>query len=215
MNDKVKEAIRWIRQGEGQYVEFKKKANHPEKIVREVVAFANTQGGHLFIGVDDDGGISGLKYPEDEEFILSKAIRELARPEIDFEVSLVRVREDVQILHYAIAEGLHKPYFSFLDKKHKTGRSFVRVEDQSIQASYEMRQILKRSNRNAMPIVFEEKVEILFKHFNDHSGITLTEYMEISGLDKKLASNKLINLALSGALKIQPKEGGDVFLPVD
>ena len=215
MNDKVKEAIRLIRQGEGQYVEFKKKANHPEKIVREVVAFANTEGGHLFIGVDDDGNISGLKYPEDEEFILSKAIRELARPAIDFEVALVKVREDVQILHYVIEEGKQKPYFSFLHKKHRIGRSFIRVDDQSIQASYEMRQILKREDASSMPIVYEEKVDVLFKYFNNHSGITLTKYMEISGLDKKLASNKLINLALSGALRIEPKEGGDVFLPAE
>ena len=159
MNEKVKEAIKLIRQGEGQFVEFKKKANHPEKIVREVVAFANSGGGNLFIGVDDNGTISGLKFPEDEEFVLSRAIEELTKPAVEFEVAFLRVKEDVEILHYQIKEGQKKPYFALLSKKHRVGKSFVRVRDHSIQASYEMRQILKRSRRGSTPIVYEEKVK--------------------------------------------------------
>jgi len=215
MNEKVKEALKFIKQGEGQFVEFKKKANHPEKIIREVVAFANSGGGNLFIGVDDNGTISGLRYPEDEEYVLSKAIEELCKPSIDFEVSYLQVREDIEILHYHILEGQSKPYFAFWEKKHRYGKCFIRVEDHSIQASYEMRQILKNSNRNHSPIVFEETTRELFEYFKSNDGITLNQYMEMSGMDKKLASNKLINLALSGALKIEPKEGGDIFMPAE
>jgi len=47
--------------GEGLQIEFKKKAAFPEKIVREVIALANTQGGTLLIGVDDDGTVSGQR----------------------------------------------------------------------------------------------------------------------------------------------------------
>lgn len=200
--------------GEGQFVEFKKKANHPEKIVREVVAFANSGGGHLFIGVDDNGSISGLKFPEDEEYILTKAIHELCKPAINFKVDFLH-HKDVEILHYTIEEGPVKPYFAFLNPSHKIGKSFIRVNDQSIQASYEMRQILKRRKRHNAPIVFEEKTKELFKYFDSHAGITVKEYTELTGMNKKLASNKLINLALSGALKIEPKEGGDVFSPTE
>jgi predicted HTH transcriptional regulator len=48
-----------VRKGEGATLEFKLKSNHPEKIVREVVAFANSQGGLLLIGVGDDKSIPG------------------------------------------------------------------------------------------------------------------------------------------------------------
>ena len=215
MHEQVKEAIKLIRGGEGQFVEFKKKANHPEKIVKEVVAFANSEGGNLFIGVDDNGSLSGLKYPEDEEFVLSKAIRELCRPKIEFTVDLLRVKEDVEILHYQIKESDSKPHFAFLKKFHRKGKAFVRSADHSIQASYEVRQILKKSRYSSKPIEFEEKTKELFQYFETHTGITLAEYTQISGLNKKLASNKLIHLALSGALKIQPKEGGDIFLPTE
>ncbi len=214
MNEGIRKAIRLIKQGEGQFVEFKKKVSHPEKIVREVVAFANSRGGHLFIGVEDSGKMSGLKFPEDDEYVLSKAIKELCHPKIGFSVKFLQVG-DVEILHYQIAEGLLKPYFAFLEKRHRYGKSFVRVEDHSIQASYEMRQILKRSRGHQKPMVFEGKTQQLFDFFKTHSEITLSQFMELSGMDKKLASNKLIDLSLSGALKIHPREGEDVFSPVE
>ncbi|MEP0984581.1 ATP-binding protein [Ekhidna sp.] len=214
-HEKVKEVLQLIRGGEGQFVEFKKKVNHPEKIIREVVAFANSSGGHLFVGVDDSGRISGVKYPEEDEYILSKAITDLCRPTISFSVDILQMQSDVEILHYRIEESENKPHFAFLEKKHRYGKAFVRSEDQSIQASYEVRQILKRSKQVHQPIEFEEKTQELFRHFESHPYITLTEYSQISGLNKKLASNKLIHLALSGALKIQPKEGGDIFIPAE
>ena len=40
----LKEIQRLTHEGEGQFLEFKKKANHPDKIVRELVAFANAKG---------------------------------------------------------------------------------------------------------------------------------------------------------------------------
>ena len=215
MNDNVKEILTLIRGGESQYVEFKKKANRPEKIIREVVAFANSEGGHLFIGVNDDGSLAGLKYPEDEEFVLTKAIEELCKPAIDFTVELVQLRDDIEILHYHIRESKMKPHFAFLNKNHRYGKAYIRSADHSIQASYEVRQILKRSKKMHKPIVFEEKTKELFKYFENHSGITLSEYTELSGLNKKFASHKLIHLALSGALKITPKEGGDIFMPTE
>lgn len=214
-NEKVKEALKLIRSGEGQFVEFKKKVNHPEKIIREVVAFANSSGGHLFVGVDDNGTPSGLKYPEEDEFVLSKAITELCRPAISFKVDVLQIQSDVEILHYHISESENKPHFAFLEKKHRYGKAFVRSNDQSIQASYEVRQILKRSKRLHQPIEFEEKTTELFRYFESHSSITLREYTQISGLSKKIASDKLIHLAVSGALKVQPMEGGDIFIPTE
>ena len=46
--------------GEGQCREFKRLIDNPESIAGEIVAFANSEGGTLYVGVDDDGGIAGL-----------------------------------------------------------------------------------------------------------------------------------------------------------
>ncbi|MEM6831393.1 MAG: ATP-binding protein [Bacteroidota bacterium] len=203
-----------ISKGETTTVEFKMKANHPEKIIREVVAFANTEGGHLFIGVADNRTIAGLKYPDEDEYVLVKSIEELCRPQIDFEVETIRFQEDLQILHFDIKEGTDKPHFAFLEKRHRYGKAFVRVNDKSIQASYEMRKILKERDKNKNPISFEESTMELFKYFEKNPSITLSQYRQLSGLNKRLASNKLVSLALSGALRIVPNEGEDLFTPI-
>ena len=203
-----------IARGEGDLVEFKKKANHPDKIVREVVAFANSAGGHLFVGVADDGKIAGLMYPEEDEFELSKAFTELCKPQVKFDVEMVKLEDGKRILHYQVHEGEQKPHFAFLEKKHRYGKAFIRLQDRSVQASPEMRKILKERKSYNKPISFEESTTALFKFFEKNKHITLSQYCELSGLNKKLASNKLVSLALSGALKILPREGEDLFLPV-
>ncbi|MEM9666450.1 MAG: ATP-binding protein, partial [Bacteroidota bacterium] len=43
-----------IATGEGLHLEFKRKVPSPARFSKEVVALANTQGGRLLIGVDDD-----------------------------------------------------------------------------------------------------------------------------------------------------------------
>lgn len=66
----LRELKKLASEGEGIQLEFKLKATYPEKIVRELIAFANTEGGTLLIGVDDDGSIPGVKYPEEEAHVV-------------------------------------------------------------------------------------------------------------------------------------------------
>jgi predicted HTH transcriptional regulator len=70
----LKDLRQLVRQGEGQQLEFKLKSNHPDKIMKEVVAFANSEGGKLLIGVADNKELIGLKYPDEDEYIISKSI---------------------------------------------------------------------------------------------------------------------------------------------
>ena len=69
--------------GEGPRLEFKNRVPRPYRIAREVIAFANTDGGTVLIGVDDDGTILGLRDAEEELFALSTALRErMPRPKV-------------------------------------------------------------------------------------------------------------------------------------
>ena len=45
--------------GEGRTLEFKNRVPRPERIAREVIALANTDGGTVLVGVDDDGTVLG------------------------------------------------------------------------------------------------------------------------------------------------------------
>ena len=52
---------RLIEEGEGFGIEFKRRISSAEKIARTIISFANTKGGTILFGVDDDGSIVGVE----------------------------------------------------------------------------------------------------------------------------------------------------------
>lgn len=56
-----------ITQQEGKTFEFKRDLSSPKSLLKSIVAFANTAGGHLIIGISDDKQIIGVEQPLDEE----------------------------------------------------------------------------------------------------------------------------------------------------
>src|SRR5690606_28650009 len=124
----LREVMQLARQGEGLHAEFKKKATHPEKIVREVIALANTKGGYLFIGVDDDGTVSGQRYIEEEVYVMDKAISELIFPSLIYSRTIHPLNPKKGIAVYKIYRSDNRPHFLFEDKKKKAyeiGRAHV------------------------------------------------------------------------------------------
>ncbi|HBQ60906.1 MAG TPA: ATP-binding protein, partial [Balneolaceae bacterium] len=82
-----------IQTGESRFLEFKHSVASPEKIAREMAAFANTKGGTLLIGVEDNGEIIGVESYHEEEFWLNQAAREECIPEIKVTMELVNTGE--------------------------------------------------------------------------------------------------------------------------
>ena len=64
-----------IDQGENSSVEFKSSAVRPESLAREIVAFSNSSGGTILIGVDDDGQVTGIKDRENIEEWVTNVVR--------------------------------------------------------------------------------------------------------------------------------------------
>ena len=207
------EVQKFIAQGEGQRIEFKLKANHPDRIIKEVVAFSNSKGGHLFIGVDDDGSIIGLKDPEEAHYVMDRAMQELCRPQIKYRYQIIPTDGKRAILHYQFESGEEKPYYAFLKPFHKRGRSFVRLQDRSIQASREMRQILKLSLKEASSYFeYGEYEKMLLNYLGNHEEITVNTFCTIGNIDKQLASQILIKLTINNVLKVIPGEKEDRFI---
>ncbi|MFT5640713.1 MAG: putative HTH transcriptional regulator [Cyclobacteriaceae bacterium] len=202
--------------GENSRVEFKRKLNHPEKVIREIVAFANSNGGHLFIGVDDDKTIAGLKYPEEEDYILKKSINELCKPEIKFDAEIIKLNEKKGLLHYFIFPSDKKPHFAFEEKHHRYGKAFVRVEDRSIQASKEMRKILKLSTRGEeRTLKYGELERMLLRQIEEVGRTTVSKFQQLSGLPYERASNIIINMVLANVIRVIPRELEDWFEAVE
>ncbi|MFH1365153.1 MAG: ATP-binding protein, partial [archaeon] len=91
-----------LSEGEGQFIEFKEKFG--EGFVKEIVAFVNSIGGRIFLGVNDEGEIKGITLTNK----LKSQIQDLAnscdpRIEISFE-------ELDKVLIINVLEGKNKPY---------------------------------------------------------------------------------------------------------
>ncbi len=203
-----------VKQGENKFLEFKRKAAHPEKIMREVVAFANTSGGKLLVGVDDNGDVPGLKYPEEEQYILEKAMDELCSPKLVYEFEMIRLseNEDRAVLLFDIPSGIKKPYYAREKPKDKYGKAYIRLDDKSIQASREMVSILKyhkRDKENGFQVGENEK--LLLKYLEEHKKITLKQFSELAKTSMKIASNILVILVSANVLEVVPSEKEDLF----
>lgn len=73
------ELLEMIHNGENSGVEFKRDVIQNHDLARELVAFANLQGGVVLLGVEDDGSVSGITRDNLEEWVMT-ACRDKVRP---------------------------------------------------------------------------------------------------------------------------------------
>jgi hypothetical protein len=202
--------------GEHTTLEFKRKATYPEKIVKEMIAFANTLGGTLLIGVSDDRTLVGLKFPEEESYVIRKAVKRFCRPFLKFKEHLIPISPNKFILQYEIPSSTRKPH-SIVYHRYKR-ETYIRVNDKSVKASYEMREIIKHKHLHYnVQFTYGEYERMLLQHLTVHPFISLKQFQTLSGLSRVRASKTLISLVLANILKITPNEKGDqyalAFLP--
>ena len=100
-----------ITQGENSSIEFKSEKVRPESLAKEMTAFANTNGGTILIGVEDDGiitGISADRLSHMDEWISNIAGNNMI-PSIS-PVFRIEEIENKKIAVIEIAKGVSKPY---------------------------------------------------------------------------------------------------------
>ncbi len=199
-----------VRHGEGQRLEFKMKVKFPEKIIKELVAFANSDGGHLFVGVSDDGQIEGSKFVDEDEFLLEKAISQYCFPAFTYHVYRIALENGRSVLVYRVFESIDKPHFVQLETD-PNPVCYVRVKDRTIKASKEMKQILRRENEEGLSFAYGDAERWLMEYLRSNEQITLADFALKCQLPSWLASRKLVLLVLSRVLKIEPGENQDYY----
>jgi len=97
--------------GEHSRQQFKRRIKHPDALAAELVAFSNSGGGALLIGVNDDGSIAGLDTAEVRRTnqMLSNTASQHMRPPISFQTENVLTEQGLVIV-VTIADGISKPY---------------------------------------------------------------------------------------------------------
>lgn len=109
-----------LRQGENSAIEFKQSAVSGEALARELTAFANSQGGVILIGIDDDGTVSGIDIQKRNETWVSNIARDGVIPPLSPEVEIIEW-EGKYILVIQAPKGKYKPYQT------RDGRYYIRV----------------------------------------------------------------------------------------
>lgn len=106
----TEEEIKYIIQkGENNSVEFKEAEVRPESIAKEIVGFANSQGGMILIGVTDDGELKGISKQKNYDEFLANILRNNVVPPIECSLEIVSVnKKNIAVIE--INKGADKPY---------------------------------------------------------------------------------------------------------
>ncbi|MEI6387966.1 MAG: RNA-binding domain-containing protein [Spirochaetota bacterium] len=105
------EILNEIRLGEDSRRQFKVNLTNPEQAAAEIIAFLNSSGGRIFIGVGDDGSIAGLDAAGIRRVnqLLSNVASQNVRPSSSIQTQNIRIDEHI-IMLVEVPNGLNKPY---------------------------------------------------------------------------------------------------------
>jgi ATP-dependent DNA helicase RecG len=105
-----KELLEIIAKGENAGVEFKRDNLRPEQLAREIVALANHQGGYLFLGVEDNGEITGIQRAGLQEWLMDSVCGRYIHPRITPDYQEIYIKSSLKVALITIEEGNSKPY---------------------------------------------------------------------------------------------------------
>ncbi len=204
--------------GEGVTLEYKRKVNKPEKIAKEICAFANTKGGVLIIGLDDDGTIVGIKSEKTEVDIVEQTCSFYLRPEIYPEIQIFDI-DGKDLLCVTIKEGNRKPYEALINETEEnksTYVSFVRVGENSVPASSEMKRLMKKQTEDK-PITLSigDKEKRLFNYLEKYNRATVKDFSNLVNISRRRAERLMIRLVQAGVLQIHTDTHHDYFTLVE
>ncbi len=192
-----------IQGGEGKSVEFKEELPSSQAIAKTVIAFSNTAGGKLIIGVNDQGEVTGLKPDVDILELQDKVasvIYDNCYPNVLPDIYTTIIDNKV-LLVIEVYRGNLLPYY--LKKYGKNEGAYIRIGATNRKASYENILELERQRMN---LSFDQEVnrEVDF-HSLDLSPILDRFTKANKSLDKSVMKN--LKLVLEDNNTIYPSNG--------
>ncbi len=203
-----------IEEGEGFEIEFKRKVSTPEKIARALIAFANTRGGHILFGVDDDGSIVGVESEKSEVDLIVTAGAQFCDPPIEPALDIVAYDGKDVIVAY-VEESDRKPHvYTGTNGQGDPGtRVYIRVNDKTVMASREVVKVLRDERPDAPPLRMEfgHNERTLFAYLDAHERITAKEFSSLVNISERRASRILAGLVRAGVVRIHTLERSAYF----
>jgi predicted HTH transcriptional regulator len=193
-----------IAQGESTTLEFKRTIEHAARIAKTLVAFANTKGGTLLVGVSDSGNITGISSELQEMQKIEQAARFICEPPVELSYQTVHVCSR-EVLVISIEESEQKPHFV----KEAPGKqtAYVRAKDKSVPAGKGMLHLLHMEDTlQNTQLLHERHVKTLLTFLRTHEYVTAKKYAKLINISEGRAGKILKDLSLSGILLLHDRQ---------
>ena len=192
-----------ISQGEHQQLDFKFEISDAKKIARSLVAFANTDGGRLLVGVKDNGAIAGVR-SEEEFYMVEMAAQLYCKPPIHFTVAQHKV-EGRTVLEIFIPKSDEAPH-SARDKEDKW-MIYIRVKDKNFLANSVLLKVWKRKKQSKGTILrYTEPEKQLLTYLSENNQITFREFIQRAAIKRNVAESILVNFISLDIVEIDFQE---------
>jgi len=171
------------------------------------VAFANTDGGRLLVGVKDNGAIAGVR-SEEEYFMLEAAAKMHCRPPVVFTFKEWRIAKKA-VLEVIVFRSPKRPHFA--ENAEGEWHAYVRVADQNFPANRVLLRVWKNENRTrGVFLHFTEAERFLLRTLEDSAGITLSAFSRHARITRARAENILVKFVLLKIIRMK-FEGNQVI----
>lgn len=198
-----------IAEGEHQQQDFKFEITSSRKIAKTLVAFANTDGGRLLIGVKDNGRIKGIQ--SDEEFyMIESASNMYCKPEVPFITSTHKI-DGKMVLEVIVEPSKERPHYALDDNNR--WMAYHRVKDQNFLADYILLQVWKRKRRDRGTFIqYTENEELVLQTLRGLEFAGLDQLKGLTGLSRRTLQVILVNLVALEAIEMHHKDETVLFL---
>lgn len=127
---------------ETENIEFKLQVT--DDVYKEVIAFANTDGGTIYIGIDNNGNVVGIDDADETFTRITNGIRDAIQPDVTMFIKYAL--QDNGVVKITVGEGSYKPYY-LKSKGLKPSGVYIRQGTSKAQASPEqIRRMIKESD---------------------------------------------------------------------
>lgn len=194
--------------GEGITTEFKRLIHSPAKIARPLSAFANTRGGTMLVGVDDDGRIVGIHSEKEAIEVIHEALTRHIDPQPEATLWVDEYKRRM-VLGVEVLESPDKPHFHIGEGRDPdTGRKrterkvFIREGSHSKAATQDTISLMQAQGER-LHLSFGPKENLLLGYLRENPSITAGEFGRLAGLPVEGARSILVRLVKAGTLLLQ------------
>jgi len=204
-----------IEEGENIQCEFKRHFTTPEKIAREMIAFANTKGGYVLFGVDDDKEVVGVDSEKSESEMIKDAAENYCEPPLVYSIDFIELYGK-EVVVVSIPESDNKPHrLQDFENEFDINKAIVivRVNDKSVQASKEMVRILRANSADLSlkKYAIGQTEKMVFEYLGKYERISVKELSNLVNISERRASRTLVKMVRANLLLIHTKDNGDEF----